>query len=134
MPTYVSPAMAAELLPKVRRILVVGCSGRWVMDGSSPSSFDLRVPRAELVLWIRLPRRVALLGLARRVWRNHGRVRIAMADGCPEPIPDWDFLSYIWHFERKSAPKFIAQFDRYGPDVPVAVLRSRAQVARLLHA
>ena len=55
-----------------------------------------------------------------------------MADGCPEPFPDIEFLSYIWNFERKSAPAFVAQIDRYGPNVPVAVLRSRKEYELLL--
>lgn len=105
---------------------------RWVMDGSGASSFDLRLPRTGLVLWVRVPRWVALLGLLRRVSRFYGSVRPAMAEGCPEPLPDREFLSYIWNFEKKYAPVFIAQIDRYGPNVPVAVLHSHREMDRLL--
>lgn len=105
---------------------------RWVIDSSGASSFDLRLPRTDLVLWVRVPRRVALLGLARRVARFYGSVRPAMAPGCPERLPDREFLSYIWNFERKYAPIFIECIDRHGPDVPVAVLRSHREMARLL--
>lgn len=105
---------------------------RWVMDGTSPSSFDIRVPRADLIVWVRLPRRIAIAGVVKRVLVNYGKVRVAMAEGCPEPIPDRDFLSYIWSFERKSAPKLITQIDKHGPTVPVAVLKSRADIANLI--
>ena len=74
---------------------------RWVMDGSGASTFDLRLPRTDLVLWVRVPRRVALIGLAKRVIRYYGSVRPEMAEGCPEPLPDRAFLSYIWNFEKK---------------------------------
>lgn len=150
MPQYVSLVEAANLLAKVERVLVIGCSGggkttlsakiaafrnlefqsldrdvrwlpgwierdraeqrdivarlvqrqRWVMDGSGASSFDIRLPRTELFLWVRVPRRTALLGLLQRVSRYYGSVRPAMADGCPEPWPDREFLSYIWNFEK----------------------------------
>ncbi|MBY3171632.1 P-loop NTPase family protein [Rhizobium laguerreae] len=117
-----------------QRALIVELTqrSRWVMDGSGASSFDLRLPRTDLVLWIRVPRRVALLGLARRVACFYGSVRPAMAPGCPERLPDREFLSYIWNFERKYAPIFIQCIDRHGPDVPVAVLRSHREMARLL--
>ena len=59
--------------------------------------------------------------------KNYGKVRGAMAEGCPEPFPDREFLSYIWNFERKSAPEFVKQIDRFGPNVPVAVLKSRKE-------
>ena len=107
---------------------------RWVMDGSGASSFDIRLPRTELVLWVRVPRHVALLGLMKRVSRYYGSVRPAMAEGCPEPLPDRAFLSYIWNFEKKYAPLFIKQIDQYGPDVPVAVLRSHREMEALTEA
>ena len=105
---------------------------RWVMDGSGASTFDIRVPRAEFIVWLRVPRFVAILGVAKRVMENYGRVRAAMAEGCPEPFPDQEFLSYIWNFERKSAPDFVKQIDRFGPNVPVAVLRSRKEYDLLI--
>jgi adenylate kinase family enzyme len=106
---------------------------RWVMDGSSPSTFDIRVPRTDLIIWVRVSRPAALAGLARRVFTNYGKVRVAMAEGCPEPIPDRDFLSYIWNFERDSAPKFIDQIDKHGPEVPVIVIKSRSDGTQLLN-
>ena len=100
---------------------------RWVMDGSGASTFDIRVPRTELIIWLRVPRYVAILGVLKRVAKNYGRVRVAMAEGCLEPFPDREFLSYIWNFERKTAPKFVKQIDRFGPNVPVTVLKSRKE-------
>lgn len=38
---------------------------RWIIDGTGPSTFDIRLPRTELVIWVRVPRRVAMAGLAR---------------------------------------------------------------------
>lgn len=105
---------------------------RWVMDGSGASTFDIRVPRADLIIWLRLPRFTSLLGVARRVYKNYGKVRVAMADGCPEPFPDREFLSYIWNFERKSAPAFVSQIDRFGRTVPVVVCKSRKEATRLI--
>ena len=103
---------AAEVLGKVQRIMVIGCSGGgkstlsrqicerlhipyismdrdfywlpgwvkrekaeeralitecvaqecWLMDGSGSSTFDLRLPRAQMVVWVRLSRWRCLLG------------------------------------------------------------------------
>jgi adenylate kinase family enzyme len=105
---------------------------RWVMDGSGASSFDIRLPRTELVLWVRVPRHTALLGLLKRVSSYCGSVRPAMAEGCPEPLPDREFLSYIWNFETRYAPLFIKQIDQCEPDVPVTVLRSHREMDALL--
>ena len=182
MPKYVSYLKAAELLPEVNRVLVIGCSGggkttlsvelanglgleyisidrdvrwlpgwterdkqqqrdmiaelvgcdRWLMDGSGASTFDLRLPRTDLILWVRVSRYTALKGLTLRVIRNLGSVRPEMAEGCPEKLPDLNFLSYIWNFEKKHTPIFIEKIDKYGPDIPVAVLESHVEIGNML--
>lgn len=104
---------------------------RWVMDGTTVSTFDLRLPRADLLIWVRVPRRVALGGVARRVLANYGRVRIDMAKGCPEQLPDREFLTFIWTFEARVAPRIVSGIDRFGPTVPVVTLSSRSEFASL---
>ena len=50
---------------------------KWLLDGTNPSSFDIRLPRTDLVIWVRLPRWRCLLGVFRRVSRNIGRRAMA---------------------------------------------------------
>ena len=107
---------------------------RWVMDGTTVSTFDLRLPRADLLIWVRVPRLVALGSVARRVIANYGRVRIDMAEGCPEQLPDLEFLSFIWTFETRVAPRIVSGIDRFGPNVPVVTLTSRNEFAALFDA
>ncbi len=114
------------------RLAGFAAQDRWVMDGSGSSSFDIRLPRTDLVVWVRLNRWKCLLGVARRIARYRGTVRPDMADGCPEPLPNRDFLSYIWNFERKHAPLFERGFDLYGPQVPVVILKSHREIGKLL--
>ncbi|MEM8796050.1 MAG: AAA family ATPase [Pseudomonadota bacterium] len=105
---------------------------RWVIDGNSPATLDLRVARADLILWLRLPRWVALMGLAKRICAHYGTVRPGMAEGCPERVPDFEFLSYIWTFEQKMVPRIEGVICEHRPDVAVAMLRSRAEIRTLL--
>ncbi|WP_288426997.1 AAA family ATPase [uncultured Agrobacterium sp.] len=110
--------------------IIVG--DRWVLDGSNPSTFNVRLPRTDIVIWMRLPRWTCLAGIARRVARNYGRVRADMADGCREPFPDMEFLTYVWTFEQRHAPIFIRNFDLCGPEVPIFQVKSREEAGRLL--
>ncbi|KQO80981.1 AAA family ATPase [Rhizobium sp. Leaf262] len=105
---------------------------RWLLDGSGPSTFDIRLPRTDIVIWMRLPRITCLVGVAKRVARHYGTVRPYMAEGCREPIPDREFLSCIWNFEKRHAPVFLRNFELYGPDVPIFQVKSRAQARQLL--
>lgn len=115
-----------------RRILAdIVAQPRWLMDGTNSSSFDLRLPRADLVIWVRMPRWLCLRGVTLRWLKHFGRTRPEMAPGCPERL-EWQFLRFIWTFEHVHVPKILAGLDRYGADLPVVVLKSRADMARLL--
>ncbi|WP_426126145.1 AAA family ATPase [Pararhizobium sp. PWRC1-1] len=120
--------------PKVEEGVLIAASvaqDRWIMDGSGPSSFDLRFPRTDLVIWVRLPRLVCLWGLVCRVASSFGRVRPDMAPGCPEQLPDREFLSYIWNFEQRISPVIVNMLDRHAPDMPVLTLKSRRDIDAL---
>ncbi|PZM11369.1 AAA family ATPase [Rhizobium tubonense] len=104
---------------------------RWLMDGTGPSTFDLRLPRADVVIWVRMPRMVCMWGVISRVVKWYGHERLAMAPGCPERL-DWQFLRYVWNFEQKEAPKVVAGLEQHGPDVPVFQLKTRRDIRALL--
>ncbi|MCA0964783.1 hypothetical protein [Salipiger bermudensis] len=115
------------------RVLSLVSRERWVMDGNTPSTLNIRLPRTDLVVWLRVPRRICLMGVAHRVYSNYGSVRFDMATGCPEQLPDREFLSYIWTFEKKVSPRIIAELDRHGPSVPVVILPELTCPLRVPH-
>lgn len=104
---------------------------RWIMDGTSPGTMDLRLPRADLVLWLRLPRLLCIARVIMRRIRYAGRSRPEMADDCPEKI-DLEFLRYIWNFEKNEVPEVLEGIVKHGPGVPVFVLDSRGDAGVLL--
>ncbi|MDL2398609.1 AAA family ATPase [Rhizobium mayense] len=104
---------------------------RWVMDGNSPGTLPLRLPRTDIVIWRRPPRHVALRGVISRWLRYRGRSRPEMAAGCPERL-DWKFLQYIWTFERNEAPQFQEMLVQHGGNMPVVTLRSYRDGEELL--
>ncbi|MGD9479011.1 AAA family ATPase [Shinella sp. G-2] len=104
---------------------------RWILDGTSPGTLPLRLPRSHLVLWLRPPRWLSLYGVVSRWLRYRGRSRPEMADDCPEKI-DREFLTYVWDFEKTESPEIARNLAAYGRDVPVCVLKSRRDARRLL--
>ncbi|SEH92430.1 Adenylate kinase [Rhizobium tibeticum] len=112
-------------------IAVAVASERWLMDGTGSSTFDLRLPRTEFVLWVRLPRWRCVLGVTGRWLRWRGRARPELPAGCPEKL-DLEFLRFIWSFERRFVPHIVAGIDRFSPDVPVLQLKSHQEMRRLL--
>ena len=115
-----------------RAIIVTKVQGeRWIMDGTNPSTFDIRLPRTDLVIWVRMPRVLCIWGAVSRWLKWMGRTRPEMAPGCIEKV-DWDFLRFIWTFEEKFTPRVLAGLAEHGPDVPVLQLKSRGEMRQLL--
>jgi adenylate kinase family enzyme len=122
------PRPRPEALARMQAIVA---RERWIIDGTSPGTLALRLPRAHLVLWLRPPRRVSLYGVLSRWLRYRGRTRPEMADGCPERISR-EFLTYVWNFEKKESPEIEANLANFGAGVPVCVLKSRGEGKELL--
>ncbi len=104
---------------------------QWIMDGTSPGTLSVRLPRADLVIWLRMPRLLCLWRVMLRRIRYSGQSRPEMAEGCPEKI-DMEFLRYIWNFERTEVPEILDELHRHGAGVPVVTLRSRSDAEALL--
>ena len=103
----------------------------WVMDGNYDSSLDLRLPRADAVVWFDYPRRVALPRVLWRVAKTYGRVREDLAPGCPEKV-DWEFLRYVWDFPGKERPRVVAMLAEHGRHLQPMVFRRDRDVALFL--
>ena len=57
---------------------------------------------------------------------SHGSAREDMAPGCPEQLPDLEFLTYIWTFDMRIAPRIEAAIDRHGMRQRTVHLKSDA--------
>jgi adenylate kinase family enzyme len=95
------------------------------MEGNYAGSLDLRLPRADTVIWFDYPTEKCL----RRVMVTYGQVRADMAPGCPERF-DLEFLRYVWQFNRIERPKIVAALAKHAGD-PV-VFRRDGEVAQFL--
>ncbi len=96
----------------------------WVSDGNfAGATFDVRLPRATLVVWLDRPRAHCALRAVTRLFpkdAEHGLTRL------PE------VLRFIWNFERINRPRIEALRMRHAPDVPVLRLRGDRDLAAFL--
>jgi len=77
---------------------------RWVMDGSYAATLHHRLPRADTIIHLDFPRRIALYRILMRIIGSYGRTRPDLANDCPEHF-DWQFLQYAWDFPKTERPK-----------------------------
>jgi adenylate kinase family enzyme len=107
---------------------------RWVMDGNYGGTLAARVQAADTVILLALPRLQCLYRVARRGVLGRGRSRPDLNPGCPEQLPDWNFLRYVWAYPDAKLPTVLALLREHGAHKRVVVLCSSAEVHRFLSA
>ncbi|MCY1408220.1 hypothetical protein D9M71_235390 [compost metagenome] len=128
-PGWVEPD-AEQFRERVRDAVATGA---WVCEGNyARRTFDLRLPRADLVIWLDTPRLTCLLRVIVRSVMN--RPRPDLAAGCREKFDRefLTFLKFVWHFDHGYRPGIEAVRLAMGPHVPVVHLRGTRQVAAFL--
>lgn len=115
----------------VERMTALAAEDRWIIDGNSPGTLPLRLPRADAAIWLRFPRWVSLTSVVKRWLRYRGQVRPDMAEGCLEKI-DAKYLSYIWNFEKTESPEIVQHLQAARADLPVIILESYRETDRML--
>ena len=102
----------------------------WICEGNYVRrTFDLRLPRADQIIWMDTP---PLACLGRTLLRSAlARPRADLPAGCKEGLFDRTlpaFLADTWTFDRKSRPNIEAAREAVAPEVPVVHLRDKRQI------
>src|SRR5690349_10638619 len=82
---------------KTRLCREVEAQDRWVFEGGHSATWDSRLARADLLIWLDQPLALRLWRVVRRTATGLGRTRADMAEGCPEQLGRLpDFVRFIW--------------------------------------
>jgi adenylate kinase family enzyme len=124
-----NPGWVQTDVPAFREQVAEAVKGdTWVMDGNyTDQSLDLRLPRADAVIWLDFPRRIYFPRVLRRMLVNYGSAREDLGPGCPERI-DLPFLKWVWTYPGRR-PEHVEIMANLPAGVRGVVLRSPAEVA-----
>lgn len=90
-----------------RRFVISLCDqDEWIMDGNYTSTLDIRIPRANLVIFLDFPRRIALFRALKRLIIYRNKLRPDMPQGWKEQYNN-DFFKKIWNFNTTHRPQII---------------------------
>ncbi|MGO1060355.1 topology modulation protein [Planococcus sp. FY231025] len=102
----------------------------WIIEGNYSSTIDLRLSRADTLIYLELPLRVCLYRVLKRWLTNIGRTRPDMGEGCPERM-EWEFLKFIitTYGRRKTEMRQrLAAFQEMDPRYRPVLLASKEQI------
>lgn len=121
------PTPKPEWIELERRLIA---DEQWIMDGNYGSTQEMRLPRADTVVFLDLPRLVCLWSVIRR-WsayrrrarpdlpRNHDRL-------------DLEFLRWIWTYPNEKRPEVLARLATLPETTTVVRLQSRRAIREYL--
>jgi adenylate kinase family enzyme len=103
---------------------------RWIIDGNYGSTMDIRLARANTIIWLDFNRYVCLWRVLTRYLQYAGNTRPDMAKGCPERF-NWEFLQYVWNFPQIHRLRLLEQLAKYQTK-QIIILQNPRQVLNLL--
>jgi adenylate kinase family enzyme len=102
----------------------------WIMDGNYGSTQDLRLPRADTVVFLDLPRLVCVWAVIRRwsVYRRRARPDLPQN----RDRLDLEFLRWIWTYPKEKRPDVLARLATLPETTIVVRLQSRQAIREYL--
>lgn len=82
---------------------------KWIIEGNYSSTFDIRLPHTDTIIYLELPLYICLYRVFKRWIMNFGKTRIDMGEDCKEKL-DYAFLKYIWTTYSRRKKSMAARF------------------------
>ena len=127
LPGWVEPPLDAWR-DRVRQ-LVLGET--WILDGNYSDTFDLRLPAADTIVFLDLPRHICLIRVVVRSLRSFGRVRPDAAPGCRERL-NGAFLRWVWTYPSQRRPAMVRRLEEVEGQMQIIWLRNASDVRAFL--
>ncbi len=96
------------------------------------SHFEYRLQRADIIIFLDIPLYVCLYRIFTRAFLNFGKVFFSSAPGCEERFPSWEFLKYVWTFNKKQKVEVMMLLQRYTHNKKVFVVKNQLELNDLI--
>lgn len=103
---------------------------KWIIDGNYNRTLELRLQKADTVIYLDYSRWQCLRGWLKRVITYWGTARPDMAPGCKEWF-DPEFVKWLWRYNRDSRQRNYELIAKY-PNAKPIILKNRRQVRKFL--
>lgn len=99
----------------------------WIMDGNYSRTMDIRINKADLIIFLDMPRLLCIYRIIKRRIIYHKKTRPDMNQECPEKL-DWDFVKWVWNYRKKGRVNTIKKLEQIKGRKEVVILRTRKEM------
>lgn len=103
----------------------------WIMDGNYGGTMDLRLEKADTIIFLDLPTIVCISGVLRRYFKYRNTTRPDMTEGNAERIT-LEFLKYVWTYRANRQPLIMEKLKKLAKVKKVVILNSRQEITHFL--
>lgn len=108
---------------------------QWIIDGNNRRTLDVRLGRADTVVFLDLPRWVSIVRASKRRFQYIRHQRPDIAPGCHEPIlhPSFPrFLHWIWQYNQRARPDVVEKITSLNSQTRVLWFTSQHQIDKFM--
>lgn len=98
----------------------------WIIDGNYGSTLDIRIEKADTIIFLDYSTVTCLYGVIKRRIIHHRKTRPDMGEGCPEKL-DWEFLKWVAEYKRKKSPIIVNKLNQLEQQKSIIHLRTRRE-------
>lgn len=103
----------------------------WIIDGNYGGTMDLRLARADTIIFLDYSTIKCLWRITKRILRYWGRSRPDMSEGCNERF-DWIFYHYVATYNKTRRPGLLKKLDQFKNEKQVLILRNDRETSNFL--
>ena len=106
----------------------------WIMDGCNLRVFDYRAQRANMIIFLDMPRYLCLWRIFKRLFRYYGKQAPNSAKGCHEGIncKFFAFLKWVWQWNKKYPQKIKAALSKIH-NTEIRIFKSQKELDKFLN-
>ncbi len=104
---------------------------KWVIDGNYGGTMDIRLNRADTIIYLDYPTWKCFWRVLQRIWKHYGKVRPDMPEGCKERF-DLDFLHYVATFNIVKRKSLYAKLNAHKKDTSIHIFKTDQEAAQFL--
>ncbi len=132
-PMYWAPNWVQREADETRALsLAAAAREAWVFEGNHAETMDARMARADIIIFLDLPRWLRLLRVLWRIWAHHGQTRPDMPENCPERLDVAFLRDFVWNYNTRARPRALEVMARWQGKRRMYHLRSAGDLRRLM--
>lgn len=99
----------------------------WIMDGNYSGTMDLRIPKADTIIYLDFSTLTCLWRITKRILKHKGKVRPDMPEGCEERF-DLEFYHYVATFNLVRRKKLLEKLEKLQDKKHILILKNNQEV------